>query len=96
MNYSARFSFETFLIFMNGFDDYSSNPFKSCENVSTFVFLVVSSATECALFEYEICNHISLKFDITNDFFSNSTESKRGGLFIIFQFLYTELCSNAV
>ena len=76
---------------MNGFDDYQSNPFKSFENVSSFVFLVVSSATECALFEYEICNHISLKFDITNDFFRIRLSPKEEDFSLFFNF-YTLNC----
>ena len=63
---------------------YSSNFYKSIEIVFNFDFSIVSSATECTLFEYEICIHIASEFDIT------------GNHSIVFQLLYTELCSHAI
>ena len=65
-------------------DDYSCNSYKSIEVVFNFGSSIVCSATECALFEYEICIHIASEVDIT------------GNYSIVFQFLYTELCLHAI
>ena len=69
LNFDGHFTLGTFLMFIPTNDDYSSNSYKSIEIVFHFASSIVSSTTDCVLFEYEICIHIASEFDITVDFF---------------------------